>query len=200
MQPIGGSGEQPKTFTFDNVFDWNSSQTAVYTETAKPIVDSVLEGYNGTVFAYGQTGTGKTHTMDGGAGDAERGIIPKTFDQIFEAIQARLASSCMHLSLKHALLLFLLFLLPVLRLYHMSYELEMTTTSKHFCVHSHAAAPACKLPTMNKNHAKGTCKDTHEWCMPHKIGDLRCVKAAAELQCSQQRPHLTFIKTESQIA
>lgn len=90
MQPVGGSGELPKTFTFDNVFDWNSTQTAVYSETAKPIVDSVLEGYNGTVFAYGQTGTGKTHTMDGGAGDSERGIIPKTFDQIFEAIQARL--------------------------------------------------------------------------------------------------------------
>lgn len=89
MQPVGRSGELPKTFTFDSVFDWNSTQTAVYNETAKPIVDSVLEGYNGTVFAYGQTGTGKTHTMDGGAGDAERGIIPKTFDQIFGAIQAR---------------------------------------------------------------------------------------------------------------
>ena len=88
MQPSGQTGELPKTFTFDNVFDWNSTQTAVYNETAKPIVDSVLEGYNGTVFAYGQTGTGKTHTMDGGAGDAERGIIPKTFDQIFSAIQA----------------------------------------------------------------------------------------------------------------
>lgn len=89
VQPARGSGELPKTFTFDNVFDWNSTQTAVYSETAKPIVDSVLEGYNGTVFAYGQTGTGKTHTMDGGAGDSERGIIPKTFDQIFAAIQAR---------------------------------------------------------------------------------------------------------------
>ncbi len=88
MQPAGETGELPKTFTFDNVFDWNSTQSDVYTETAKPIVDSVLEGYNGTVFAYGQTGTGKTHTMDGGAGDSERGIIPKTFNQIFEAIQA----------------------------------------------------------------------------------------------------------------
>ena len=88
VQPAGDTGELPKTFTFDNVFDWNSTQTSVYNETAKPIVDSVLEGYNGTVFAYGQTGTGKTHTMDGGAGDSERGIIPKTFDQIFEAIQA----------------------------------------------------------------------------------------------------------------
>ena len=87
VQP-SSQGELPKTFTFDNVFDWNSAQAAVYAETAKPIVDSVLEGYNGTVFAYGQTGTGKTHTMDGGADDSERGIIPRTFDQIFGAIQA----------------------------------------------------------------------------------------------------------------
>lgn len=57
--------EPPKAFTFDQVFDWNSTQEQVYADAAKPIVISVLEGYNGTVFAYGQTGTGKTHTMEG---------------------------------------------------------------------------------------------------------------------------------------
>lgn len=45
-----------RTFTFDIVYDWNSKQETVYSETAYPIVESVLEGYNGTVFAYGQTG------------------------------------------------------------------------------------------------------------------------------------------------
>ena len=85
VQHAADSTELPKTFTFDNVFDWTSTQSEVYEETAKPIVESVLEGYNGTVFAYGQTGTGKTHTMDGGASD--NGIIPRTFNQIFEAIQ-----------------------------------------------------------------------------------------------------------------
>ena len=84
---VQANGELPKAFTFDAVFDWHSSQATLYEQTAKPIVDSVLEGYNGTVFAYGQTGTGKTHTMDGGAGDIERGIIPKAFDHIFNAIQ-----------------------------------------------------------------------------------------------------------------
>lgn len=49
----------PKTFTFDSVFDWTSTQQEVYNKTARPIVESVLAGYNGTVFAYGQTGTGK---------------------------------------------------------------------------------------------------------------------------------------------
>jgi Kinesin motor domain len=48
-----------KAFTFDTVFDSNCKQIDVYNTTAKPIVESVLNGYNGTIFAYGQTGTGK---------------------------------------------------------------------------------------------------------------------------------------------
>ena len=53
------NSDPPKTFTFDSVFDETCSQMEVYNKTARQIVDSVLEGYNGTVFAYGQTGTGK---------------------------------------------------------------------------------------------------------------------------------------------
>jgi Cdc6-like AAA superfamily ATPase len=60
---ISGEGED-KVFTFDNVFDWSSTQENVYGDTAYPIVQSVIEGYNGTIFAYGQTGTGKTFTME----------------------------------------------------------------------------------------------------------------------------------------
>lgn len=52
-------------FTFDRVFDVNSNQKEVYMEAAKPIIDSVIDGFNGTVFAYGQTGSGKTFTMQG---------------------------------------------------------------------------------------------------------------------------------------
>jgi kinesin family protein 3/17 len=54
-----GQGDIPKTFTFDTVFDSNCTQNEVYSLTAREIVDGVLQGYNGTVFAYGQTGTGK---------------------------------------------------------------------------------------------------------------------------------------------
>ena len=50
-------------------------------------MNNILEGYNGTIFAYGQTGTGKTHTMTGLEGDAElEGIMPRAFNQIFECI------------------------------------------------------------------------------------------------------------------
>jgi Cdc6-like AAA superfamily ATPase len=54
-----------QNFTFDYVYDHSSTQEFVYNNTAKNSVISVLEGYNSTVIAYGQTGTGKTHTMEG---------------------------------------------------------------------------------------------------------------------------------------
>jgi len=80
-------GEQPKTFAFDTVYDWTASQENIYKETGYPIVDSVIEGYNGTIFAYGQTGTGKTHTMEGQPEPKElRGIIPRAFEQVFKQI------------------------------------------------------------------------------------------------------------------
>jgi kinesin family protein 3/17 len=59
----------------------------IYDETVRAIVDAVLQGYNGTIFAYGQTGTGKTYTMEGVRNDDEkRGVIPRSFKQIFNHI------------------------------------------------------------------------------------------------------------------
>lgn len=52
-------------FTFDAVYDWNSKQSDIYDDMVRPLVCSVLDGFNGTIFAYGQTGTGKTYTMEG---------------------------------------------------------------------------------------------------------------------------------------
>mmetsp|Transcript_48126 Transcript_48126/g.113987 ORF Transcript_48126/g.113987 Transcript_48126/m.113987 type:complete len:746 (+) Transcript_48126:59-2296(+) len=86
--PEADPRELPKPFTFDQVYDWNSEQAYLFETTAQPIVDSVLTGYNGTVFAYGQTGTGKTHTMEGQWEPHEmRGIIPRAFNRIFERIE-----------------------------------------------------------------------------------------------------------------
>lgn len=78
-----GSKEQPKSFSFDCVFSAESSQSYIYEQSAFSLVENVLDGYNGTIFAYGQTGCGKTHTMMGGTDSEEaRGIIPRTFSQI----------------------------------------------------------------------------------------------------------------------
>jgi kinesin family protein 3/17 len=76
-----------KAFTFDSVFSTSSTQADVYNEVARPIVENVLQGYNGTIFAYGQTGTGKTYTMEGVHNVPElKGIIPNSFAQIFSHI------------------------------------------------------------------------------------------------------------------
>lgn len=56
---------QGKVYLFDKVFKPNATQEKVYNEAAKSIVSDVLAGYNGTIFAYGQTSSGKTHTMEG---------------------------------------------------------------------------------------------------------------------------------------
>ncbi|XP_048860298.1 kinesin-like protein KIF3B isoform X2 [Brienomyrus brachyistius] len=85
--PRGTAQEHPKVFTFDSVYDWNSKQVELYDETFRSLVESVLLGFNGTIFAYGQTGTGKTYTMEGVRNDPERrGVIPNSFEHIFTHI------------------------------------------------------------------------------------------------------------------
>ncbi|XP_055613110.1 kinesin-like protein Klp68D [Uranotaenia lowii] len=81
------SRENKKMFTYDAVYDANSTQQQLYDEVVRPLVCSALEGFNGCVFAYGQTGTGKTHTMEGIKNDPEqKGIIPRAFEQIWAHI------------------------------------------------------------------------------------------------------------------
>lgn len=76
-----------KTFTMDRVFSPDASQSEVYDAVARPVVQDVLEGYNGTVMAYGSTGSGKTYTMEGRTGNAELvGIIPRMVSTLFDGI------------------------------------------------------------------------------------------------------------------
>ncbi|XP_044753424.1 kinesin heavy chain isoform X2 [Coccinella septempunctata] len=78
-----------KVYLFDKVFKPNATQEKVYNEAAKSIVSDVLAGYNGTIFAYGQTSSGKTHTMEGVLGDPQKqGIIPRIVNDIFNHIYA----------------------------------------------------------------------------------------------------------------
>ncbi|KAH0627555.1 hypothetical protein JD844_003396 [Phrynosoma platyrhinos] len=76
-----------KPYAFDRVFQSHTSQEQVYNDCAKKIVKDVLEGYNGTIFAYGQTSSGKTHTMEGKLHDPDgMGIIPRIVQDIFNYI------------------------------------------------------------------------------------------------------------------
>ncbi|OIW20314.1 hypothetical protein TanjilG_08288 [Lupinus angustifolius] len=90
-----------RVFTFDKVFGPKSQQRSIYDQAISPIVHEVLDGFNCTVFAYGQTGTGKTYTMEGGmrnkGGDlpAEAGVIPRAVRQIFNILEAQNADYSM---------------------------------------------------------------------------------------------------------
>lgn len=57
--------QEPIPYAFDYVFDMKTNQKHIYDISVVPVVESVLNGYNGTILAYGQTSSGKTHTMLG---------------------------------------------------------------------------------------------------------------------------------------
>ncbi|KAF9700015.1 hypothetical protein EKO04_001365 [Ascochyta lentis] len=84
------SKEASGAFTFDRVFDMSSRQVDVFDYSIRPTVDDILNGYNGTVFAYGQTGAGKSYTMMGSDidDDVGKGVIPRIVEQIFASILA----------------------------------------------------------------------------------------------------------------
>ena len=76
------------SFSFDKIFSENSSQKEIYENIGKEIVKDVMDGYNGTIFAYGQSGSGKTYTMYGDIYDNEiKGVIPRIIEEIFNYVE-----------------------------------------------------------------------------------------------------------------
>ncbi|XP_016007191.2 kinesin-like protein KIF21A isoform X12 [Rousettus aegyptiacus] len=82
-----------KAFTFDHVFDIDSQQEQIYTQCIEKLIEGCFEGYNATVFAYGQTGAGKTYTMGTGFDvniiEEEQGIISRAVKHLFKSIEEK---------------------------------------------------------------------------------------------------------------
>uniref|UniRef100_A0A8C6L2P3 Centromere-associated protein E n=1 Tax=Nothobranchius furzeri TaxID=105023 RepID=A0A8C6L2P3_NOTFU len=78
-------GSSNRSFTFDRVFTADETTHQLYQTIAKPLVVSTVGGYNGTIFAYGQTSSGKTFTMMGG--DHNPGVIPLAVEEVFQSIK-----------------------------------------------------------------------------------------------------------------
>ncbi|KAM0946199.1 putative plus-end-directed kinesin ATPase [Dioscorea sansibarensis] len=97
-QSIAGK-QIDRVFTFDKVFGPSAKQKDLYDQAVVPIVNEVLEGFNCTIFAYGQTGTGKTYTMEGecrraksgpkGQLPPDAGVIPRAVKQIFDTLESQ---------------------------------------------------------------------------------------------------------------
>ncbi|KAJ6140369.1 hypothetical protein N7471_006855 [Penicillium samsonianum] len=90
---MGPNAVSNKTYAFDKVFSPAADQTTVYEDVVVPVLDEMLAGYNCTIFAYGQTGTGKTYTMSGDMTDTlgilsdDAGIIPRTLYALFHKLE-----------------------------------------------------------------------------------------------------------------
>ncbi|XP_062990201.1 kinesin-like protein KIF21A isoform X5 [Elgaria multicarinata webbii] len=82
-----------KAFTFDYVFDIESQQEEIYGQCIEKLIEGCFEGYNATVFAYGQTGAGKTYTMGTGFDvnlmEEEQGIIPRAVKHLYRCIEGK---------------------------------------------------------------------------------------------------------------
>lgn len=85
----------PKMFELDAVHDGTCPQSRFFDEVGLDIVESVLEGYNGTIITYGQTGAGKSHTMLGPEGCCAQleGLIPRAIDFVFASLASGLATA-----------------------------------------------------------------------------------------------------------
>ncbi|KAI1774549.1 kinesin-domain-containing protein [Hypoxylon cercidicola] len=90
---MGPSALSNKTYNFDRVFSQAADQSMLYDDVVKPILEEMLGGYNCTIFAYGQTGTGKTYTMSGDMNDTlgilsdAAGIIPRVLHSLFNKLE-----------------------------------------------------------------------------------------------------------------
>lgn len=90
-----GTASRAKTYTFDRVLSAEADQNMVYTDAIGSVLDDVMLGYHCTIFAYGQTGTGKTHTMEGDLASymetyaPEAGIIPRALYRLFHVLESR---------------------------------------------------------------------------------------------------------------
>ncbi|KAI1448814.1 kinesin-domain-containing protein [Annulohypoxylon stygium] len=89
---MGPTALSNKTYNFDRVFSQAADQSMIYDDVVKPILEEMLGGYNCTIFAYGQTGTGKTYTMSGNMTETlgilsdDAGIIPRVLHSLFHKL------------------------------------------------------------------------------------------------------------------
>lgn len=83
----GGARQVKNAFQFDEVLGSFSTQYETFSSTVKPLIKQVLSGYDATVVAYGQTGTGKTFTMEGDTeSDHRRGLVPRAAGELLQAL------------------------------------------------------------------------------------------------------------------
>lgn len=85
-------------YTFTHIFPPETTQSNFFKEAALPLVQDLLNGENGLIFAYGVTNSGKTYTVQGGKEPGQAGLLPRTVDALFNSIQGKISNAPVRVS------------------------------------------------------------------------------------------------------
>ncbi|XP_055436560.1 kinesin-like protein KIF21A isoform X3 [Bubalus kerabau] len=184
-----------KAFTFDYVFDIDSQQEQIYTQCIEKLIEGCFEGYNATVFAYGQTGAGKTYTMGTGFDvniiEEEQGIISRAVKHLFKNIEEK-----KHTSIKNGLpppdfkvnAQFLeLYNEEVLDLFDTTRDIDAKTKKSNIRIHEDSAGGIYTVGVTTR-----TVNTESEMMQCLKLGALSRTTASTQMNVQSSRSHAIF--------
>ncbi|XP_040089409.1 kinesin-like protein KIF21A isoform X6 [Oryx dammah] len=184
-----------KAFTFDYVFDIDSQQEQIYTQCIEKLIEGCFEGYNATVFAYGQTGAGKTYTMGTGFDvniiEEEQGIISRAVKHLFKSIEEK-----KHTSIKNGLpppdfkvnAQFLeLYNEEVLDLFDTTRDIDAKTKKSNIKIHEDSAGGIYTVGVTTR-----TVNTESEMMQCLKLGALSRTTASTQMNVQSSRSHAIF--------
>ncbi|XP_016047445.1 kinesin-like protein KIF21A isoform X4 [Erinaceus europaeus] len=184
-----------KAFTFDHVFDLESQQQQIYASCIEKLIEGCFQGYNATVFAYGQTGAGKTYTMGTGfdvnIAEEEQGIIPRAVRHLFRTIEDK-----KHSAVKSGLpapdfkvnAQFLeLYNEEVLDLFDTTRDIDAKNKKSNIRIHEDSSGGICTVGVTTR-----TVNTESEMMQCLKLGALSRTTASTQMNVQSSRSHAIF--------
>ncbi|MGH0126900.1 UNVERIFIED_CONTAM: hypothetical protein FKN15_034357 [Acipenser sinensis] len=184
-----------KAFTFDYVFDIDSQQDAIYSACTEKLIEGCFDGYNATIFAYGQTGAGKTYTMGTGfdvsIGENELGIIPRAVKHLYKGIderkQAAIEQGLPPPEFKVNAQFLELYNEEVLDLFDTTRDIELRKQKSHIKIHEDANGGIYTVGVTTR-----TVNTEAEMIQCLKLGALSRTTASTQMNVQSSRSHAIF--------
>ncbi|XP_050955428.1 kinesin-like protein KIF21B isoform X7 [Labeo rohita] len=184
-----------KAFTYDYVFDMDSTQDTIYANCTEKLIEGCFEGYNATIFAYGQTGSGKTYSMGTGFDvaipDEELGIIPRAVSHLFKGIEQRRQAAADQgrpvPEFKISAQFLELYNEEVLDLFDTTRDLEMRKQKSHIKIHEDANGGIYTVGVTTR-----TVSSEAEMMQCLKLGALSRTTASTQMNVQSSRSHAIF--------
>uniref|UniRef100_A0A672QAW5 Kinesin family member 21A n=1 Tax=Sinocyclocheilus grahami TaxID=75366 RepID=A0A672QAW5_SINGR len=184
-----------KAFTYDYVFDMDSTQDTIYANCTEKLIEGCFEGYNATIFAYGQTGSGKTYTMGTGFDmaipDEELGIIPRAVSHLYKGIEQRRQEAADQgrpvPEFKISAQFLELYNEEVLDLFDTTRDMEMRKQKSHIKIHEDASGSIYTVGVTTR-----TVSSELEMMQCLQLGALSRTTASTQMNVQSSRSHAIF--------